>query len=191
MPLGNLPKSAKEIWEKVYKASLVESCDEECAAKKAWGAVKKAGWAKNESGEWIRNAQLESFSFRVDRASYDKTTNEMRWRCSASDIEEDLRGSNMSLELFSSFISRIDSGEPAPERFSSDYWSGGMPYVSVSHYEDMNGKAVPGTVENIYVDGSIFKSNGIFSNTPLGRACFRALNDDLYGEGKNREEHCH
>lgn len=188
MPTGTLPASGKKLWEKVYDESKDTDCDEECAARKAWAAVKNAGWYKNKDGEWNKKADLEEFSLRIERASFDKATNEMRWKAVASDTDEDSYNDNMSLDLFHNFLNRIQANTLVPENYRSDYWSGGMPYLSISHYSDLNGSGVPGNIETIYMDGSYLKSKGIFSDTELGRSCFKAVCDDLYGDGKDRED---
>jgi len=192
MPTGTLPASGKALWEKVYKKALSGSCKdkenpEECAASSAWAAVKGAGWRKDSDGKWTHKAELSEFSFTVKRAAFDKVTQEMRWRADTSDIEVDNRKDNMTQELYSDFLSHIHSGTLAPKEYRSDFWEGGLPYLSISHYPDLNGSGVPGVVENVYVDGKFLKAKGKFSDTPLGRACFKALCDDLYGEKENAD----
>jgi len=122
---------------------------------------------------------VQEFSLRIERASYDKASGEMRWRAVASDTDSDLANDNMSLELFNDFIGRIANKEVPPPDFTSDFWKGGMPYVSLSHYLDLNGKAVPGTVDAIYVDGNRLKAKGKFFDNDLGRACFKSICKDL------------
>jgi hypothetical protein len=182
MPTGNLPPEGKKLWERVYDDALKGSCkgDEGCAAGSAWKAVHNAGWNKDENGKWTKKAMLTEFSLRIEKASFDKATQERRWRAVASDVDDDKRNDNMSLELYSDFLSRIDRGELVPDQYQSDFWKGGMPYISVSHYDDLNGKGVPGIVDAVYVDGKVLKSKGRFSNTPLGIRCFDAICDDLY-----------
>jgi len=184
MPTGTLPASGKAIWERVYDKALKGSCkgDEKCAAGSAWKAVKNAGWRK-VGDKWVKKSVVE-FSLRIERASYDKATNQRRWRAVASDTDEDIRHDNMSMELFNDFLARISSGEQVPEEFRSEFWSGGMPYISISHYPDLNGQGVPGTIESTYIDGNMFKSKGTFNDTVLGRKCFEAINEDLYGVNK-------
>ena len=179
MPVGTLPENAKELWEEAYEQALVNSCDsdKECAAKIAWAAVKNAGWEQSEDGSWHRKSNLQEFSLIV-KASQDSETGEMRWQASTSDIFEDSYLDNMSLELYSDFLSRIEKEEVAPEQFKSDFWSGGMPYISVSHYPDLNGKAVPGSVSSVYIDGNCLKAKGTFFDNDLGKACFRAIKDN-------------
>ena len=80
---------------------------------------------------------------------------------------------------------RITINELAPEDFRSTFWQGGMPYISVSHYPDLEGKAVPGTVERVFVDGNQLKADGQFSKTSLGFACYYSISKDLYEEPKS------
>lgn len=190
MPTGNLPAEGKKLWEEVYQKAKKGSCkgDEACAAGSAWKAVHNAGWKKDAKGEWHKSEVFEEFSLRIDRASYDKASGERRVRAVASDIDEDSRGDSMSLELFNDFIDRIKKNEPVPEEFQSEFWKGGEPYFSVSHYPDANGKIVPGIIDATYIDGKFLKSKGKFFDTPLGRKCFEAVCSDLYGETKDRED---
>jgi hypothetical protein len=190
MPTGNLPESGKKLWEEVYQKAKKGSCkgDESCAAGSAWKAVHNAGWRKDADGNWKMSKSLTEFSMRIDRASYDKATGERRVRIVASDTDEDNRKDSMSLELFNDFIDRIKKNEPVPEEFQSDFWKGGEPYISVSHYSDLNGKGVPGIVDATYIDGSYLKSKGKFNDTSLGRKCFEAICSDLYGDTKDRED---
>jgi hypothetical protein len=190
MPTGNLPSEGKKLFEEVYQKSKKGSCkgDEECAARTAWSAVKGAGWKKDENGEWHKSEIFSEFSMRIDRASYDKATGERRVRIVASDTDEDNRKDSMSLELFNDFIDRIKKNEPVPEEFQSEFWKSGEPYISVSHYPDANGKAVPGIIDATYIDGNYLKSKGKFNDSSLGRRCFEAVCSDLYGETKDRED---
>lgn len=190
MPTGNLPASGKKLWEEVHKKALEGSCKdasdpEACAAGSAWKAVKNAGWHKGADGQWTKKAELSEFSMTITKASFDKPTQEMRWLASASDTQEDSYGDNMTLELFQDFLGRIEANELAPEDFRSDFWQGGMPYLSVSHYPDLNGDAVPGDVEVTYIDGDYLKAKGTYRDTPLGRACFKSICDDLYNTEKS------
>jgi hypothetical protein len=175
----SLPKGALELWEKVYGVAKKDGDDEETAAKKAYGAIKNAGWSKNDEGKWGKKSQLTEFALTVKKAVFDEPTQEMRWRADTSDIDDDLYEDNMTLELFADFVHRIEDKETPPEEFCSDYWSGGEPYVSVSHYPDMDGEAVPGYSDKTYVDGKFLKARGKMMDTALGRACFKALCKDL------------
>ena len=190
MPTGNLPGEGKKLFEEVYQKALKGSCkgDKGCAAGSAWKAVHNAGWRKNKDGQWVKGKSFTEFSLRIDRASYDKASGERRFRAVASDTDEDSRQDNMSLELFNDFIDRIKRNEPVPEEFQSEFWKSGEPYLSVSHYTDLEGKGVPGLIDATYVDGNYLKSKGKFRDTPLGRKCFEAVCSDLYGETKDRED---
>jgi cation transport regulator len=180
-----LPSHAKDIyvaaWNSAYKNACADQENkDECAAKIAWGAVKQK--YTKEGDTWVPKADTDDsfvqFSMYIDKAVYNKEEQEFRWHCVASDVDEDIYKDNMTLELFSKFLARIESGEMPPEKYRSEFWSGGMPYISLSHYSDQNGNAVPGTVESVYVDGKKLKSKGTFHKTPLGMACFDAINRD-------------
>uniref|UniRef100_A0A6H1ZBI7 Uncharacterized protein n=1 Tax=viral metagenome TaxID=1070528 RepID=A0A6H1ZBI7_9ZZZZ len=182
MPFKNLSDAANKLWESVYNSSKDKGDSEEIAAKKAWAAVSRA--YKKVGDKWVKKSDVVlEFSMAITNAPYDKATGELRWKAVASDTNTDLYGERMDLGLYESFISNIQEEYPPPEAFkslvTSDYWLGGMPYVSISHYPDLNGEAVPGIPKTLYVDGERFKAKGIFFDNPLGRACHRALNKDI------------
>lgn len=183
MPTGNLPAKPKALWEEVYQKAKKGPCkgDESCAAKRAWGAVRQAGWRKDKEGNWHK-ASMAEFSLTIVKAAYDKATGEMRWSAVASDTDWDTYQERMSLELFSDFVARAENGEPAPKPFCTEGWCGGLPYPSVAHYSDLDGKGIAGETRKLYVDGNRLKASGIFYDTPLGVACFRAICDDLYND---------
>lgn len=180
----SLPKDALKLWEQVYDQSVKAGDDKSLAAQKAWGALKRAGWKKNAEGKWEKKSYQE-FSLTIKRASFDAETNTMRWRADTTNTYEDSYGDSMSSELFADFLSRIESKESPPEEFKSEFWSGGIPYLSISHYPDLNGDAVPGEVEKVYVDGDYLKAKGTFNNTPLGKACWNAIKSDLNTKSEN------
>lgn len=184
MPTGNLPEEGKQLFERVYQSSLEGSCngDKECASRIAWTAVKNAGWKKDEAGQWVKTKSLAEFYLHFSKASYDKSTGTRRWAAAASDTDADAYSDNMSIQLFQDFLSRIEAKDLPPEQFRSDFWSGGLPYLSLSHYLDLEGKAAPGVTESVYIDGNFLKARGTFSNTPLGQACFDAVCKDMYGD---------
>ncbi len=179
MPFSTMPKEAFDLWETVYNNARENGDDEKTAARKAYGALRRAGWYKGDDGKWHKKAQLETFSMRIERASYDKATGEKRWRAVASDTELDSMGDKMSLDLFRDFIDRAVSGEKIPDKYSGKFWNGGMPYLSISHYPDLEGK-VPGITEKLYIDGNRLKAKGKFLDNKYGEACFRAVCEDLY-----------
>lgn len=179
MPTGNLPSAAKALYEKVYQAAKKEyNGDEERAAKTAWAAVKKQ--YKKVGDKWVKkeNANLEQFSFAIKKLSL-ADDGVYRWRADTSDTEIDSFGDKMSQELYADFLDRIERGEVAPEEYTSDFWKGGLPYLSLSHYPDANGNAVPGKVESVFVDGKFLKAKGTFDKSPLGEACWQTIRSEF------------
>lgn len=125
---------------------------------------------------------VKELSLYISKASFDKKSQQMRCQAVASDTAEDFYGDSMSLELFADFISRIETKEAAPEKYCSDYWSGGMPYLSVAHYSDQDGNGISGEIESLFVDGNRLKEKFILYDNPIGRAIFKSIMDDLYSE---------
>lgn len=185
MPTGNLPSSGRKLFEKVYNSALKGSCkgDKECAARTAWSATKGAGWHKRD-GKWVKKSEiLTEFPMYITKATYDGKV--MRWAATNSDTAPDSYNERMSVELYEDFLGRIQNRESVPTKFksvTSDFWKGGTPYLSISHYPDLNGKAVPGEVSQIYIDGHDenvkLKAKGVLSDSPLGHAVYRALKND-------------
>jgi hypothetical protein len=169
-----LSPQQKKQWVAVANSAL-KKCQSEGGKDCEKHAIMQANGA-------VKRSDLEEFSLTIKKAYFDEKTNEMRWRADTSDTESDSYDDSMTIELFNDFIDRITKAEQPPEQFKSDFWDGGMPYISVSHYRDQNGKAVPGTVENIYVDGNVLKAKGTFSDTPLGRACFKSVCESIHAE---------
>lgn len=128
----------------------------------------------------LKNSLVE-FSMAFVGASFDKNNFGMKWRSVASDTKEDLYGDHMTPQLFKSFITNQD--KPVPDTFRTlvcdSAWDGGKPYVSLAHYSSLDGKGIAGMVDENYIDGVKFKSKGHFNDTPLGRACYKALCRDL------------
>jgi len=190
MPPQNLPEGAKKIYLAAEKSAKSGTCKDRedkdaCVAKIAWGAVKQS--YKQVDGKWVKKQSdaLAQFSMAIVKAPFDNDTGEMKWRSVNSDTEEDLYNDEMTLELFSDFMKYIKTGESPPEQFCSDFWAGGIPYLSISHYSDFNGKAVPGTVDEIFIDGNKLKSFGTFADTPLGKACWKSIRKDIYSEERS------
>jgi len=106
----------------------------------------------------------------------------MKWSAVNSDTEWDLYGERMSLQLYHKMLEYIKAETPPPSAFKglvcSDYWCGGMPYLSLSHYPDLNGKAVPGEPLELFIDGKQLKARGILFDSPLGTAVWKALKKD-------------
>lgn len=185
MPFSNMPRECFQLWERVYNKYKEEGLSEEEAAKRAYGAIRQAGWEKNpKTGKWEKKSEVE-FSLTIRKAYFDEKTQEMRWKADASDIDTDSYNDNMTLELFNDFLQRIQEKEKPPDKFCSSYWDGGMPYLSVAHYHDQDGSGVPGAVDAIYVDGKVLKAKGHYFDTPLGRACFKSVCDSVHGNPDN------
>lgn len=129
---------------------------------------------------------LVEMSMHITKAVQDGKV--MKWSATNSDTDPDSYTERMSLELYKDFIAHIDKGEQIPEVFRSyvysNYWKGGMPYVSISHYPDVDGQAVPGEVKELFIDGDVkkarLKARGVLHNTPLGNSVFRSLQEDKY-----------
>lgn len=195
MPTGTLEGRGKKLYEQVYDASVSSGDSKEIASKKAWGAVKRAGWKKDEKGNWVKTEKSEALSelsLTIHKVSVDKSAGgTMRWRAVASDTSPDLYDESMSDELFDDFIYRIENNVEIPEQFKSvlhEDWKGGMPYLSISHYKSgTSGRNIPGMPEKIYRDGNRLKAVGVLHDSPLGHAVFKTLCDDLYSEKANQE----
>lgn len=115
----------------------------------------------------------------ITRVAEDKQTGVRRWSASASGIERDLYDERMSVELFNDFIKRAESREAVPIPFASEAWSGGLPYLGVAHYLDMNGHGIAGDTKQIFTDGDYFKARGDFRNSPLGLASYTSIKKDI------------
>ncbi len=183
MPPKDLPSGAKKIYVAAEANARNTTCKDsgdrkdECANRVAWSAVKRK--YKKVGDEWVRKAEIISFSMAITKTSYDKLTNTRRWSAIASDTGEDKRSDNMTLGLYEDFLHRIETKELPPKSFQSDFWDGGMPYLSISHYSDLDGKGVPGPTDTVYMDGKELKATGRFDDTPIGRACFQSISKDL------------
>ncbi len=123
---------------------------------------------------------LKTFSMHITKSS--QSDGEMLWAATNSDTSPDLYGERMTVALYKSMLGKINRNEPPPEAFAhlvtSDWWKGGMPYVSLAHYPDGNGKAVPGMPKKLYIDGDTLKAKGFLYDTKLGRAVWKSLRAD-------------
>lgn len=106
----------------------------------------------------------------------------MRWSAVNSDTDWDLYEEKMTLDLYEKMLEYIQNDTPPPTPFKdmvcSGYWCGGMPYVSISHYPDLEGKAVPGQVLELFVDGTQLKARGVLFNNKLGNKVWKSLKED-------------
>jgi cation transport regulator len=180
----NLPTVAQKLWLGAFNGAFAGTCnkDDICARKIAWYAVKRK-YKKGADGKWVAKFEgliEDAFELVITKASYDKKDGVMRFACTASDIQKDSRDERMSLPLFNDFITRAVAKEKPPVQFCSDYWSGGMPYASISHYSDLNGKGAAGILDSLYIDGQQLKGKGHLYDTPLGRAVWKSICESLY-----------
>jgi len=167
-----LSPNQKKQWVAVANDAL-----KRCEAK---GGKDCDAHAIRQANAAVAKSNIVEFSLTIRAAHFDEATQEMRWKADASDIDNDTYNDNMTFELFGDFIQRIESKERPPEVFCSEFWSGGMPYLSVSHYDDLNGDGVPGIPDVVYMDGKILKAKGKYFDTPLGRACFKSVCESLH-----------
>lgn len=194
MPIGSLPPKAAKLFDEVYRDNLGGECkkDKACASKRAWGAVKNAGYFKGKDGKWHKKSDIEmsmaEMSLYISKASFDKKTQEMRWSAVASDTDLDECEERMSIGLYNDFIRRAVENESPPEELCTEAWCGGMPYLSLAHYSDLNGKGIVGPTSILYVDGKKLKGRGTFEDNALGKACFNSICEDLYSEEKSEQE---
>lgn len=115
----------------------------------------------------------------ITRVSEDRQTGVKHWFSSASGLERDLYDERMSVDLFRDFIKRAESRDEVPAPFSSKAWNGGLPYLGVAHYLDLDGAGIVGPTEQVYVDGNVFKARGSFNDSPIGTASYTAIKNDI------------
>lgn len=125
--------------------------------------------------------EIKEFSMYITKSSIDNNGT-MRWSAVNSDTDYDSYQERMSLDLYKDFFAYIKGDKVLSQEFKSlvysDYWQGGMPYLSISHYPDLNGKAVPGKPVELFIDGNSLKAKGILFNSPLGHSVYRSLKED-------------
>ncbi len=130
----------------------------------------------------VGSMSVQQLSFNITKASFNNETQEFRWAAVCSDTDPDSYNEKMSVPLFKDFIARIESDEKAPDRVSSEFWSGGMPYLGISHYLDQGGSAVVGSTLEVYVDGKFLKAKGRFENEEnpeLAMAAYKVIRAEL------------
>lgn len=134
------------------------------------------------------NGIVNRFSLYISKATLEN--NVMRWAAVNSDTDKDSYQERMSIDLYNDFGKYISGKKELPAEFKSlvvsDYWTGGMPYLSISHYPDLNGKAVPGEPIEVFVDGNKLKAKGILFDTPLGHSVYRSLKEDKNKPTENK-----
>lgn len=169
---------------------IVETDGKFCVHKenqdKSAGKLLKCYDNKKEATSYLRalyanvEESLSEFSMFISKSSIQDGL--MKWSAVNSDTSKDLYGERMTLGLYQKMLSYIKEGTPPPEDFRemvcSDYWCGGMPYLSIAHYSDMNGSFVPGQPLELFIDGTQLKAKGILFDSPLGRRVWKSLKLD-------------
>lgn len=119
----------------------------------------------------IKHSALVEVSLDITKASI--KDNIMRWLATCSDTEKDKTNQATSLQLFSDWIERAESGKALP-------WlpPPRTPFLGLSHYPDLEGYGEAGLTDKMYVEGKQFKAGGTFhgdTDHPLGKALFEAV----------------
>jgi hypothetical protein len=115
----------------------------------------------------------------INRVSEDPQTGQRRWYSTSSGVKRDLYGERMSIGLFKDFIKRIEKRETPPEPFTSKAWNGGLPYLGIAHYLDLEGDGIAGSTTKVWRDGTHLKMKGIFEDNVLGKAAYEAVKRDI------------
>jgi len=97
----------------------------------------------------------------------------------SSGTKVDLYQERMSTKLFNDFVKRIKNPETEiPVQFTSEAWGGGLPYLGVAHYLDLDGFGIIGKADSVWRDGKVLKMKGTFHDNPLANAAFEAIQSD-------------
>ncbi len=122
---------------------------------------------------------LHSRHLFINRVSQDPQTGVRRWYSTSSGVKRDLYGERMSKSLFRDFIKRIERRESPPEPFTSKAWTGGLPYLGIAHYLDLDGAGIAGDTVRVWPDGTFLKMKGTFEDNELGNAAYAAIKKDI------------
>lgn len=115
----------------------------------------------------------------IHRVAQDPQTGERRWYSTSSGVKRDLYGERMSIGLFKDFIRRIEKRESPPEPFTSKAWNGGLPYLGIAHYLDLEGEGIAGKTLRVWRDGTHLKMKGTFEDNAIGKAAYEAIKSDI------------
>jgi hypothetical protein len=115
----------------------------------------------------------------INRVAQDPQTGVRRWYATSSGTKKDAYGEYMTVGLFKDFILRAERREQPPEMFASRAWRGGLPYMGVAHYLDLEGVGIVGDCEQIYIDGEVLKAKGIWRDTPIALRAFDSIQKDI------------
>lgn len=106
----------------------------------------------------------------IVKTSFDKKTGEYRWQAQASSTDLDLDAQRTSVELYKSFIAKIEGGMPIRVEDRLKDWEGPMPYLSVSHFTHKIGEAT-----SLYIDGKYLKAKGVFADNDIGSRAYKSV----------------
>jgi len=115
----------------------------------------------------------------ITKVVKDRQTGIRRWFATSSGVKRDQYNERMSVELFDDFIHRIEEREKPPEIFMSRAWQGGLPYLGVAHYLDLDGFGIAGDTEQVWRDRTVFKAKGTFRDTPIADASYNSIKKDI------------
>lgn len=137
--------------------------------------MKKINPDENKSKSEVEDNNLE---FIITKAALGKD-GVMRWAATVSKFAADEQKDEVTREFYEDAINRVEKGEFP------------MPALVVSHYDDPRveaiGQPVPeifkaGATTAMYIDRNQPKAKGVFSDTPLGKAVFEAVRNDIAGD---------
>ena len=185
MPIGlskapkTLPRAAQTLWVGTFNG-VFDSCDgpeKECdarAARIAWDQIK--GKYRKVKDQWIlrKSEAFQDVLLTITKASL-QPDGSVRWQAVASDTGKDRAEERTSVELFQDWIDRITyksdiSYLPAPK----------MPFLGVSHYPALEGFGEAGTTGKMFIDGNVFKADGIFNaDSAIGQELLGAVKAEL------------
>lgn len=147
----------------------------------------KDGNVSAEMATQLRERPLALLDMWITRVSEDKQGIK-RWFATSSGVKLDLYKEKMSIALFDDFVERIERGDPAPPPFISDAWQGGLPYLGIAHYLDLNGAGIIGPSEAVWVDNKVLKMKGTFDEkSPLAIAAYEAIQKDRLEERADQD----
>jgi len=166
--LNKLPDKARDIYEAAWESAIEQGRDEETAAKIAIGAVKRAGYSKDDdTGLWHK---MYYVPMHITKAAMGND-GVMRWAATTSKFTVDDQADEVTPIFYKHAIAQVESGKRP------------NPVLCVSHID--KGKPaddwVPGDATELYIDGDLPKAKGTFRDTPLGKAAFEAVRGD-YGK---------
>jgi DNA-directed RNA polymerase subunit RPC12/RpoP len=111
----------------------------------------------------------KSIPMRVTKATV--RDGRMYWQGVISDDDWDYQDERLDLSIFRHF-----EGELEAQRQKADYQP---PFLSLSHYNRLDGIGERGVVENLWHKGRDFYADGWFNDDPLSKRCFEVVRAEL------------